>query len=256
MEWSSLRHYDALNQWKIDSEYIEFDKINIFIGSNNSGKSRLLRLLFELISHHYINVLNSYEIKFGDITTKSKIDRNDFIENLQTKSSIFITDEELKKIKTSVRHAAGLYGVSELLTLHNSIEYIAVPCNHIRHRGIVSFDDYIFEHLGLKALRGKFFDSDRHIDIYMSHMIMEINSRHDELLDEKYRKFNPPYYIPIQRGLKPFLYSDEVVAIFNKADRKYDEARIDCKDYYTRRVIDEYFESSKKIKIEKYPPFF
>lgn len=125
IKFNAIKLPDAFDIYKnTDGEKVEFlepiSKINIFVGSNNSGKSRFMRSLsiqsdyeikpqdikLELINSKILNFISSIETKFADlhVSEVNHLSINDLI-NIESKivNSINLSTDVYKDIRTFIK---------------------------------------------------------------------------------------------------------------------------------------------------------
>lgn len=195
------------------TDRIEFlSKINIFIGENNSGKSRLLRTL---LSNELDYSPNSLFIK----------DYNEVIERLKSKFEDYFEREGLSK-----DHFKGIFKIFDEM---NTIEFLNSSLNLSGH--FIHLMKVIkgLESQGNISLQGNF---GRGIPIpKIATDLMEIFKEETNVFGENFEDYLKPsefkkIYIPILRGLKPINHIDGI---------------FQYEDVYQARIKEDYFKDSK-----------
>ncbi|MGZ5281107.1 MAG: ATP-dependent nuclease [Bacteroidia bacterium] len=101
---SNLKNYRLLNQGSFTEELFPLSKVNIFIGPNNSGKSRLLRELFIFFSTNQKsydpNSLFFSEIDFGLVKYKQI---EDAIEDVTEKAQELLSENVFSSMKSTIK---------------------------------------------------------------------------------------------------------------------------------------------------------
>lgn len=257
---SGLKTYSSLfEQWLFDPNEISLGPINIFIGPNNSGKSRFIRLLFSELLNTKLGYID-IPITQNNSNQESKDNLIDFIlVESEVNLGEFLQDKPL----------ASVFGDNELDSINSIMHQInntSVDLNDVKT--LMKLD--IFGRLDTNIIRNKLARMKREvlfgyidIDSTLFKVREAVNSISIKLLDYKIKSLCNSYYIPIQRGMKPFLRKEEHVTTYDndKNVRKYVEIENHCSDFYTRRVIDEYFphmrnyymaENQKKLAYDPY----
>jgi predicted ATPase len=207
-------------------------KINIFIGENNSGKSRLMR-----------SILKTEDFEFIP-TNEDLIHINKFIMVFDSKLKILYKNkgwmdvEGLNKVKANLKHLEFLKAnINHLEPIMEIQKHIAKVSN--KHSIDYQTNDGGFMGLynlsgGEPALKGL-------VEIY--------NDSIKYLNDVKgYYKFKK-VYIPILRGLKPINYGTAPIEVFNGKVTKGKLPDDYNRDVYEERILDDYPELMDKCEI-------
>ncbi len=205
----------------------ELNKVNIFIGENNSGKSRFLRTLFNF---------DKYTVEYTDFSFKEY--------NIIVEKAI----EELKDVLRETRASD-----FQLLTSHNRMKTIDYMRNFLIKR-YVGFNNLIqlkselesfINNIGPFNIDGIIRDTGR-VDIdtlidpnfrwrleqIINKMTANLKEKVSSITDIKHSKL----YIPVLRGLRP-LY-------LNKSDST--NTTFDNDDVYHSRTVKDYFHSKSE----------
>lgn len=191
-----------------DKEITGLSKLNIFIGPNNSGKSRLLRNLFAIKDLSFKN--SDFEIeKLNNVSTETKknlerliVDNNirrvyDIIKNMSFQTTIDMS--VIKKLSANITEIIGIKAKIEK-ELEEAINKNKPSSSHI-HNALQIIDEFIY--------------------LFQQHIKIDQNIIHS------------PYYrvyLPVLRGLKPINFIDQ-----NTIDTKANS--------YLRRTLNDYFDT-------------
>lgn len=196
-DYSFLNNNDSL-----ENRILFLSKINIFVGENNSGKSRLLR---SLLSNEFDYVPDSSFIE----------NYNKVVDNLKNEFTSYY-----KKLGVSIEEINGVYPV---LSRMNYIEYLNIDSN------LKIFQELLTILENMKKQRDVFLGSKQVFEIAKD--LLKIFNNETSVFGEGFAqnfKF-PEYkkiYIPILRDMKPINYVS--------GQFKYD-------DVYRTRIRDDYF---------------
>lgn len=207
--------YNYINSKYID-EFLELSRVNIFIGENNSGKSRFLRSLF-----YYNDDEKDSRIRFTvdsesykKIYEQVKLFEKDYYESLKHRNTVL---DEFDCAMDDVYNAI-------LFNIEEDIYESACPLEELKK----------LYNTKIKTKRY------RHVHNTVDDLIIEIIETYfdkEDLLNKnevfKYNFYK--IYIPILRGLRPLKNIDE-----NK------------RDYYGLRTKEDYFGNKSNIRLNEY----
>ncbi len=195
------------------------NRINIFIGENNSGKSRLVRALFSTEFDFVFSEVNTRDIKVEFEKLKSKIEQYFF------EVGVGEVDNILKKLNE----------FNEKLAKYNSI-YVNQLINEI-----LSFWDlfYNITVTGYSHLEGRnqISKTAKQIEFDLRTFAEEINHKIRKLIPIQFDYSLSKIYIPILRGLRPTQHDNAF---------KFNETI----DNYSLRTLRDYFDK-KEILADK-----
>lgn len=182
IEQASEKDHIMVN--KNEKSLKNLNKLNIFIGSNNSGKSRLMRELF------YVDVFKSSNIFYLELTP-----------DILIKNTLDKAKEEVNRIKSLQN--SNLYENLERLRKKVPIRMFTYKYLSDFNSNLLNFPNYEPKlHETLKTLHDK----------------LEIMSKNQKELENSYQHT----YIPILRGLRPIQYDQSGKSnLFNHVHDNY-----------------------------------
>jgi AAA15 family ATPase/GTPase len=193
------------NELNTNNKIAELSLVNIFIGINNSGKSRLLRALFSLKYDEILYNTNRYSAK----------DYFDLVGYLDTEIKGYIKDVEKSVGQITYQHLDDILKNKNIFLSLNNINY----------------DSMKTKLLALKNCQGTTEKQGTWTSTHDQNIVPKLNKLGQEYL-EKFEKFSivpsfgneKQYYIPILRGMRPL---DEQQTNFYKHKTEVDYFQFD-----------------------------
>lgn len=195
-----------------DGGYIEIKRVNLLIGSNNSGKSRFLRSLF---------LQNNSDIRIKDLFYKDKI-----IEKILQKIPTFRGEHQSEfsfESKTTKTNTSKMKEeVSSRLRAEVNWDVVSTPLrNSIPGANPYGNESRYFIEKSLRSLIVQ--QANQQISDFHAEAIKFVPEKNNDFLEIRKK------YIPVLRGMRPLIENDD-------------------RDLYKRRTVNDYFKGVKDIE--------